>query len=187
VKTKLPHYTLIAFPLLSLLLARHIFELPGFFVEMLRRRFPSLRDRVEARASSRFPVRTALIALAVSLAMSLFVFRLIAPNILTAELFKKVEKDLHPEMRFAHINYGEPSVVWYFRSRVRQKHVPGISVDRVDQFMMKPGARFLILPTQLARTVYPEIPPGWKSYSVQGYNFVKGKRTDLTLILKPIP
>src|SRR4029077_9819211 len=29
VKTKLPHYTLIAFPLLSLLMARHLFELRG--------------------------------------------------------------------------------------------------------------------------------------------------------------
>ncbi len=80
VKTKLPHYTLIAFPLLSLLLARHLFDLPGFFVQMLRRRFPSLRDRFESRTSPRFPVRTAVIAFAVSLAVSLFVFRLIAPH-----------------------------------------------------------------------------------------------------------
>lgn len=178
VKTKLPHYTLIAFPLLSLLLARHLFELPGFFAEMLRR---------QSRPSPRFPVRTAVIAFASSLAVSLFVFRLIAPTIPTAELFKKAEKDLHPDMRFAHLEYGEPSVVWYFRSRVRQKHVPGITVDRVDYFMTHPGPKFLILPTALARTVYPQLPPGWKSYSVQGYNFVKGKRTDLTLILKPAP
>lgn len=187
VKTKLPHYTLIVFPLLSLLMARHIFELPGFFVQMLHRLFPSLRSRLESRTSPRFPVRTAVIALICSLAVSLFVFRLIAPMILTAELFKKVEKDLHPEMRFAHLDYGEPSVVWYFRSRVPQKHVPGITVDRVDKFMTNSGPRFLILPTELARTVYPEIPPGWKSYSVEGYNFVKGKRTALTLILKPMP
>ena len=187
VKTKLPHYTLIAFPLLSLLLARHLFELPGFFVQTLRNRFPSLRQRFESTTSPRFPVRTAVIAFACSLAVSLFLFPLIAPTIPTAELFKKAEKDLHPDMRFAHLDYGEPSVVWYFRSRVRQKHVPGITVDRVDQYMTHPGARFLILPTELARTVYPQIPPGWKSYSVQGYNFVKGKRTDLTLILKPTP
>lgn len=187
VKTKLPHYTLIAFPLLSLLLARHLFQLPGFFVQMLRNRFPPLRGRFESRTSPRFPVRTAVIAFALSLAVSLFVFRLIAPTILTAELFKKVEKDLRPDMRFAHLDYGEPSVVWYFRGPVRQRHVPGITVDRVEYFMTHPGPKFLILPTALARTVYPQLPPGWKSYSVQGYNFVKGKRTDLTLILKPTP
>jgi hypothetical protein len=173
--------------LLALLLARHLFELPGFFVQMLRRFFPSLRQRLQSRTSPRFAARTAIIAVAVSLAVSLFVFRLIAPTILTAELFKKSEKDLHPNMRFGHCDYGEPSVIWYFRGRVPQKHVPGITADRVDQFMTKPGARFLILPTQLARTVYPEIPPGWKSHTVEGYNFVKGKRTDLTLILKPEP
>ena len=42
VKTKLPHYTLTAFPLLALLLARHLFELPSFFVQLLRPLFPSL-------------------------------------------------------------------------------------------------------------------------------------------------
>lgn len=187
IKTKLPHYTLIAFPLLSLLLARHIFELPGLFVQMLRRLFPSLRDRIESKTSPRFPVRTALIAFACSLAVSLFVFRMVAPTIPTAELFKKAEKDLHPDTRIAHLDYGEPSVVWYFRGRVRQPHVPGITVDKVDYFMTYPGARCLILPTDLAKTVYPQLPAGWKSYSVQGYNFVKGKRTDLTLILKPTP
>src|SRR5437762_3460585 len=48
VKTKLPHYTLTAFPLLSLLLARHLFELPG---------------------SPRFAVRAAVAAVAVSLSV----------------------------------------------------------------------------------------------------------------------
>jgi hypothetical protein len=53
--------------------------------------------------------------------------------------------------------------------------------------MTNPGPRFVIVPTEVARAVYPEIPPGWKSYTAQGFTFVKGKPTDLTMILKPTP
>jgi hypothetical protein len=53
--------------------------------------------------------------------------------------------------------------------------------------MNHPGPRFVIVPTELATTAYPQIPPGWKSYRTQGVNFAKGKRSDLTMILKPTP
>jgi hypothetical protein len=43
------------------------------------------------------------------------------------------------------------------------------------------------MPTKVAKTIYPVLPPGWKSYTTQGYNFVQGKRADLTMILKPTP
>jgi 4-amino-4-deoxy-L-arabinose transferase-like glycosyltransferase len=164
VKTKLPHYTLTAFPLLSLLLARHLFTLPG---------------------SPRFAVRTAVIAIAVSLGVSLLVFPLAARAFPTAELFKKSRNDLLPEMEFANIDYFEPSVVWYFRGRAhgffRGLHPP----EQVHKFMTYHGPCFVIMPTEMAKTVYPQIPPGWKSYTVRGYNLVKGKPTDLTMILKP--
>jgi len=165
VKTKLPHYTLTAFPLLSLLLARHLFDLRG---------------------SPRFAVRTAVIAAAVSLGASLILFPLAAPSFPTAELFKKSRNDLLPEMKFANIDYFEPSVVWYFRGRAhgffRGLHpLP----EQVHKFMKHHGPCFVIMPTEMAKQAYPEIPPGWKSYSTRGYNLVKGKRTDLTMILKP--
>jgi hypothetical protein len=47
------------------------------------------------------------------------------------------------------------------------------------------GPKFVIMPTDVAKTIYPEIPPGWKSYTARGYNFAKGNRADLTMILKP--
>ena len=165
VKTKLPHYTLIAFPLLSLLLARHLFELHG---------------------SPRVAVRAAVAAVAVSLGVSLFVFPLVARTFPSAELFKKSRNDLLPEMDFANVDYFEPSVVWYFRSRAHG-FFRGLEPDQVDKFMTYPGPRFVILPTELAETTYPQIPPGWKSYTARGFNFVKGKPKDLTMILKPTP
>ena len=162
VKTKLPHYTLPAFPLLSLLLARHLFELPG---------------------SPRFPARTAKIAAAVSVGVSLLVFPLLARTFPTVQLYKQSQHDLLPEMDFANVDYAEPSVVWYFRSRAKG-FFRGVSPDQVQKFMRHPGPRFVIVPTDVARAAYAEIPSGWKVYRAQGFTLVKGRPTDLTMILK---
>jgi 4-amino-4-deoxy-L-arabinose transferase-like glycosyltransferase len=163
VKTKLPHYTLTAFPLLSLLMARHLFELPG---------------------SPRFAVRAAVAAVVVSIVMALVGFSILARSFPTVQLFKKSEKDLLPEMHFGNVDYAEPSVVWYFRSRVRGFSWSGRPED-VKKYMSFWGPKFIIVPTNVAKDLYPELPPGWKSYTAQGFNFPKGKRTDLTMILKP--
>ena len=163
VKTKLPHYTLTAFPLLSLLLARHLFTLPG---------------------SPRFAVRTAVAAVVVSLGMALVGFSIVARTFPTVQLFKKSEKDLLPEMHFGAVDYSEPSVVWYFRSRVHGFLWAG-KPDQVKKYMEFWGPKFIIMPTSVAKDLYPELPPGWKSYTAQGFKLAKGKHVDLTMILKP--
>ena len=186
VKTKLPHYTLIAFPLLSLLLARHLFELEGFFVRLLRIFVPSrflASRRLQLQASPKFARRTAAVSVVISLGIALFVFPRMARAFPSAELFKKSRNDLLPEMDFANVDYFEPSVVWHFRGRAHG-FFRGLPPDQVQKFMNFPGPRFVILPTELAKATYPQIPDGWKSYNTRGFNFVKGKRTDLTLILK---
>jgi 4-amino-4-deoxy-L-arabinose transferase-like glycosyltransferase len=187
VKTKLPHYTLTAFPLLSLLLARHLFELEGLFVRLLRLCLPSRLlglPRFRLRTSPRFALRAAAASVVVSLGISLLLFPRIARTFPSAELFKKSRNDLLPAMDFANVDYFEPSVVWYFRSRAHG-FFRGLNPDQVEKFMNFPGPRFVIVPTKLATAVYPQLPDGWKSYNTKGFNFVKGKRTDLTLILKP--
>jgi 4-amino-4-deoxy-L-arabinose transferase-like glycosyltransferase len=163
VKTKLPHYTLTAFPLLSLLLARHLFALPG---------------------SPRFAVRTAVAAGVVSIGVALVGFPILARTFPTVQLFKKSEKDLLPEMHFGAVDYSEPSVVWYFRSRVHGFLWAG-KPEQVKKYMEFWGPKFVIMPTDVAKDLYPELPPGWKSYTAQGLNLAKGKRVDLTMILKP--
>jgi hypothetical protein len=55
----------------------------------------------------------------------------------------------------------------------------------VAQFMEKDGARFVILPTNLAATTFPVPPATWKNFSTRGFNIAKGKDVDLTLVLKP--
>jgi 4-amino-4-deoxy-L-arabinose transferase-like glycosyltransferase len=162
VKTKLPHYTLPAFPLLSLLLARHLFEV----------------------SSPRFAVRTAQAAAACSLAVALFAFPFFSRTFPTMQLFKLSQRDLVPEMEFAAVDYFEPSVIWYFRGRVHG-FFRGLNPDQVQKFMDYPGARFVIVPTEVARAAYTEIPRGWKTYHARGFTLVKGRPTDLTMILKP--
>jgi 4-amino-4-deoxy-L-arabinose transferase-like glycosyltransferase len=162
VMTKLPHYTLPAFPLLSLLLARHIFDLRG---------------------SPRFARRAAVASAGVSLAVTLVVFPLVAPTFPAAQLFKLSRNDLLPDMDFGNVDFFEPSVVWYFRSRVHG-YSRGLNPDQLEKFMHFPGPRFAIVPTPLAQAFAAKIDPTWKSYRVRGFNIAKGKPADLTLILK---
>ena len=161
VKTKLPHYTLPAFPLLSLLLARHLFVV----------------------GSERFARRTAIGAVAVSLTVSFVAFPLLAPTFPSAQLYKMARKDLLPAMDFANIDYAEPSVVWYFRGRVHG-FFRGLNPDQLEQFMTFPGPRFAIVPTPVAQAFSAKIDPSWKTYRAKGFTIVKGRPTDLTLILK---
>ena len=162
VKTKLPHYTLPAFPLLSLLLARHIFELKG---------------------SPQFARRAAIGAVAASLAAAFIAFPLLAPTFPSAQLYKQARNDLRPAMDFANVDYAEPSVVWYFRSRAKG-FFRGLNPDQVVQFMSFPGPRFVIVPTKVAEASSARLDPSWKTYRAKGFTIVKGRPTDLTLILK---
>jgi 4-amino-4-deoxy-L-arabinose transferase-like glycosyltransferase len=161
VKTKLPHYTLPAFPLLSLLLARHLFEF----------------------SSSKFAKRAAIGAVATTLAVDFVLFPLLAPTFPSAQLYKMSRNDLLPEMDFGNIDYAEPSVVWYFRSRAHG-FFRGLNPDQLEQFMNFPGPRFAIVPTSVAQAFSAKIHPDWKTYRARGFTIVKGRPTDLTLILK---
>lgn len=161
VKTKLPHYTLPAFPMLSLLLARHLFVV----------------------GSERFARRAAIGAGVTSLALAFIAFPLLAPTFPSAQLYKQSRKDLLPEMDFANIDYAEPSVVWYFRGRAHG-FFRGLNPDQLEKFMKFPGPRFAIVPTEVAQAFSAKIDPSWKTYRAKGFTIVKGRPTDLTLILK---
>lgn len=161
VKTKLPHYTLPAFPLLSLLLARHLFEV----------------------GSPKFAKRAAIGAAATALAAAFIAFPLLAPTFPSAQLYKMSRNDLLPEMDFANIDYAEPSVVWYFRGRAHG-FFRGLNPDQLEKFMNFAGPRFAIVPTSVAQAFSAKIHPDWKTYRAHGFTIVKGRPTDLTLILK---
>ena len=159
VKTKLPHYTLPAFPLLALLVAR---------------RFDSLR------LSRRLVISTAIVYVGVALFVTPSLRRFFPSYILARES----RGDLKPEMEFGAIDYNEPSLVWYFRDRVRGFMTTLKPKDAVS-YMAKPGARFIVLPSKTAAVVFPDPEPSWRRHRVTGFNVAKGQRVDLTLFLKP--
>ena len=188
VRTKLPHYTLPAFSLLALLLARYWSraqfppdrELDGFK--------PSSCSAPEAQAAvkgrSLVFKTVAIAAVCLWVAIALIIPPLVARSFPAYALFQQSRIYLQPDMQFGSIDFQEPSLVWYFRSRVHGFLVP-LNNRRTAGFMEGSGPSFVVLPTSMARTLFAEHPEKWKMFSTRGFNIAKGKRVDLTLMLKP--
>src|SRR5205823_1987832 len=116
VKTKLPHYTLPAFPLLALLLARYW-------------------QRATANTNHGSLFRTVAIATAcVWIAIALIIPPLVARSFPAYQPFRSSRQHLQPNMQFASVEFEEPSVVWYFRSRV-QGFLTRLNKKNVVDFM----------------------------------------------------
>jgi 4-amino-4-deoxy-L-arabinose transferase-like glycosyltransferase len=158
VQTKLPHYTLPAFPLLALLVAR---------------RFDSLR------LSKALPI----VMIAIYLAAALFVIPFLARLFPSYNLARDSQSNLKPEMEFGAVDFTEPSLVWYFRSHIDGFMTP-LKRKEVAEFMSRSGARFVVLPTESVTNVLPNVDPSWRSYHAKGLNVAKGQRVDLTMLLK---
>ncbi len=165
IKTKLPHYTLPAFSLLALLVARH---------------WPEISANSRRSLFKTIAVTTACILIAIALVVPPMVARFFPAY----QLLQLSRASLKPAMQFASVQFEEPSLVWYFRSRVRGFLTP-VNKRHATQFMNGPGPRFLVLPTPIAATTFANPPQDWQFFTTSGFNIPKGKRVDLTLALKP--
>src|SRR5437764_7290334 len=96
IKTKLPHYTLPALPLLALLLAR----------------------RLATENSKRFFRNCAAASALACFTIALVVPPLVARFFPAYELFRQSREYLRADMEFGAVSFTEPGLVWYFRSRV---------------------------------------------------------------------
>jgi 4-amino-4-deoxy-L-arabinose transferase-like glycosyltransferase len=172
IKTKLPHYTLPAFPLLALLLARH----------WRGAAFPQAPAQLANQRSlfTGIAVTTACVWIAIALVVPPVVARFFPAY----QLYRESRSYLQPNMQFGSVQFKEPSLVWYFRGRVNGFPLP-LNKRRAAEFMQEPGPRFVIVPTPLAGTLFANHPAGWKFFSMRGFNIAKGKHVDLTLLLKP--
>jgi len=159
VQTKLPHYTLPAFPLLALLVAR---------------RFESLR----------FARLLPIVITTVYLMIALFLTPFLARFFASYNLARESRPDLKPEMEFGAGEFTEPSLVWYFRHNVRGFLTPLKRKD-ASEYMSRGGSRFIVLPTASVAEIFPNIDPSWHDYRTKGFNVPKGRRVDLTMLLKP--
>ncbi|PYL31684.1 MAG: hypothetical protein DMF39_01875 [Verrucomicrobia bacterium] len=164
IKTKLPHYTLPAFGLLALLLARH---------------WP---ETVTASRRSFFAT-VAVTTASIWIAFALIIPPLVARFFPAYQLLQVSHAFLKPNMQFASVAFEEPSLVWYFRSRVNGFLTP-LNERRATEFMSSSGPRFIILPMPVAGSVFSNASRTWKFFTVSGFNVAKGKRVDLTMVLK---
>ena len=173
IKTKLPHYTLPAFGLLALLLARHwpekgasLFEAPPTGAE-------------SRRSFTRIAIATACVWLAIALVVPPMVARFFPAY----QLFRETRASLQSDMQFASVEFDEPSLVWYFRARVKAFLTP-LNKRRASEFMDQPGPRFIVLPMPVAGTIFTNPTQTWEFFTTSGFNGTKGQRIDLTLVLK---
>lgn len=162
IRTKLPHYTLPAFPLLSLLLA-------------LAWRRAAAPDRAARRAVG------AMVAF--GLVIGLVAFPLVSPMIPSAELAQRCRPWLRPDMVLAATGYAEPSLCWYFR-RTLEGYPRTLETTRLASFMSAPGPRLCILPTADVSGAFASLPPDWKRVRVRGIDVARVRRVDLTALIK---
>jgi 4-amino-4-deoxy-L-arabinose transferase-like glycosyltransferase len=165
VSTKLPHYTLPAFPLLALLLARHW-------------------QPATVEGGRSLLAGIAITAACVWVGVALVVPPMVARFFPSYQLFQMSRASLPPATQFAAVEFQEPSLVWYFRSRVNGFLTP-LNKRRATDFMSLPGPRLLVLPTSVAATTFANPPQSWTFFPTSGFNIAKGKRVDLTVVLKP--
>jgi 4-amino-4-deoxy-L-arabinose transferase-like glycosyltransferase len=173
VATKLPHYTLPAFPLLALLLARHWvgLDIAPSETPLVNHRPPMFK---------RIAMATACLWMAIALVLPPMVARFFPAY----ALFQKSRNFIPPDTQFGAVDYVEPSLVWYFRSRTRGFMSP-LRRKNLAEFMAQPGNRFVVVPTPLAASAVTSSPDKLKIFSTHGFNIAKGQKVDLTLVLKP--
>ena len=90
-------------------------------------------------------------------------------------------------MEFASYGFNEPSLVWYFRNKIKGWHTyfePDEMPQAMQTYMEQPGPRFCILPTSMFREVFPNRRPDWKVFQTQGFNLAKGEKVDLRMVIK---
>jgi len=175
--TKLPHYTLPAFPFIALLLARRWTSaglLPGL------------------------PTKLAL-GMGVGLALLIAV---LAPMGLAqgfspspvGSLVRQAEGAITPETAFALVDFQEPNAVWEMR-RVTKAYAESISEAGALDYLNQPGPRAMVLSTSLWERIKPasdNANPSWTIYQARGWNTARGWNSakgtlalvDLTLVVK---
>jgi len=160
VKTKLPHYTMPAFPCIALWLARQI----------------SGNEKSFAWFQKRFLAMAVFI-----LALMLIGFSVTRNFLLTENLWREVGPHVRPETKIACLGYTEPSLVWKFRGVSTNLVLLG-DAKLAQDFLTNAPPLILVLPTtdfaKLTDTNGVKI-------QVHGLDMVKFKNWNLTAVVRP--
>jgi 4-amino-4-deoxy-L-arabinose transferase-like glycosyltransferase len=164
VRTKLPHYILPAFPVVSLWLALQLADKPG-----------SLRSLTRAAAAM------CLLNFAVTLPL----FRAARPKFVAASLHEQARPLCSPDMEFATTGFDEPSLVWEFRKDLTN-YMQRVTLEQAGAFLDKPGPRILIVQTSQAASQLSGLisSNSFKTFRSAGLDTARFRRIDLTAIVK---
>ncbi|HEX3890275.1 MAG TPA: glycosyltransferase family 39 protein [Verrucomicrobiae bacterium] len=157
VRTKLPHYTLPAFPFIAIWLARAI---------------PGLKIFKCAAAMTVF-----------IFVLTIAGFSAAKPEFASRRLFEKAKPYLEPEMKFAAVGYAEPSLVWEFRGIVTN-YMQTLDANQAAGFLRENNPSILIVPTGFYKTNLMSLATNTVTVQVQGFNAAKGTTVDLTAVIK---
>jgi 4-amino-4-deoxy-L-arabinose transferase-like glycosyltransferase len=164
--TKLPSYTLPAFPLVALVFARRWFS---------------------AALPSTWPVRLAagfgiMLALLTAVLIPVALARHATPSPV-GDLVRDAGDLLTPQTEYALVDFQEPSAIWEMR-HVSQKYGQFIPESEVISFLRKSGPHAVVLSTAAWQRVRADSDAAWKTVEARGWKSTKGSSIDLTLVVK---
>jgi 4-amino-4-deoxy-L-arabinose transferase-like glycosyltransferase len=160
VKTKLPHYTMPAFPCLALWLA--------------------LQLRFDANSFAWFQRRFAVMVVVI-LVLMLGLAGLSRNYLLTPELWQATQLYVRPETKLGSFGYTEPSLVWKFRSVMTNIVVLDTTEKDAKNFLTNTPPFILILPTKDV-ALLPDT--NGLQIQVHGLNLGRSRMMDLTAIVR---
>jgi 4-amino-4-deoxy-L-arabinose transferase-like glycosyltransferase len=163
VRTKLPHYTLPAFPCLAIWLAKAGED--GLLKHL----------RV---------ARQAIVMAALILTITIAGGLAIRPHFVARALFEKARPQLTPAMKFASLQSAEPSLVWEFR-QVLTNHLQELTAPEAVDFMRGPGPSLLIVPTGFYETNSVAWGTNLSVVQVRGMNWATFSPARLTALIRP--
>jgi 4-amino-4-deoxy-L-arabinose transferase-like glycosyltransferase len=158
--TKLPHYTLPAFPLMALLLAAWWGE---------------EREKAFRRAAAGMAAGGILAALVVCpLAGRLFV---------SQRLYDAAAPYLTQGMEMGTVGYHEPSLVWLFRTKIGGFEM-SMNWKDAEDWMNEPGPRVCVMPADQMKSAFKELDPAWRVVKAAGFDVANAHKTELVAVIK---
>jgi 4-amino-4-deoxy-L-arabinose transferase-like glycosyltransferase len=158
--TKLPHYTLPAFPFLALLVAAWW----GDGREML--------------------FRWAAGVMAVGgLAISLAAAPLVRPLFVSQRIYDAAAPWLTQGMELATVDYHEPSLVWLFRKQIGG-YETSMNWKDLDDWMHRPGPRVAVITEDQLAKAFRKEDPAWQVVRAHGYDVANAHEVNLAAVIK---
>jgi 4-amino-4-deoxy-L-arabinose transferase-like glycosyltransferase len=166
IQTKLPHYTLPAFPLLAILIAKYL-------------------SSVGTRSNWHVPARWLAAGAVVLYALVALVgFSWIAPYFPSKSAYESVKQSITQETHVAYASYDEQSLVWYFRYSVKP-FLLHLTPAEVAHFLESaPSTVCVVTKADLVKIT---IDPSWKQVPVSGFDFSRWKIRGSGLLPLPEP